>query len=119
MRALAVRQREDVELVALRTLLADIATAARWGDVAEVRRLLGQHAGNTHARRGALLASVLVNPKVRWKSGRAVTALRRAGYHPVSIRTAAGDLVALSQAGHLIRHQDKSVVWYEPTAGDR
>jgi hypothetical protein len=66
-------------------------------------------------RRGALLAVVQADPTGRWKSGRAVIALRAAGFHPVSPGTASGDLQALAVAGHLVRYDDADCTWYETT----
>jgi hypothetical protein len=70
-------------------------------------------AGESSARQEALLEAILLDPSGRWKSGRAVTALRRIGYYPVSPSTASHDLAALAAAGHLIRHEEKGVRWYE------
>lgn len=66
------------------------------------------------ARQAALLAAIHASGG-RWKSGRAVTALRAAGYHPVSPSTASRDLRALTWAGHLIAHDEKGVRYYTPT----
>lgn len=100
----------------LRTLVHDIRIAATWGDLAEVRRLLAQHAKTPAARRDALLAAIEADPSGRWKSGRAVTALHKAGFHPVSAGTASRDLARLAAAGHLIRHTDPDCTWYEAGA---
>lgn len=70
-------------------------------------------------RRAALLDAIQADPSGRWKSGRAVTALRRAGWHPVSPGTASSDLQALVVAGHLVRHDDPGCTWYEPTEATR
>ena len=64
-------------------------------------------------RMTALLDAIRQNPDVRWKSGRAVRALRAAGHHPISPNTASGYLKQLAAAGHLIRHEALGVVWYE------
>ena len=69
------------------------------------------------AREAALLAAVEAAPAVRWKSGRAVRALRAAGFHPISPGTAASLLTVLAMAGHLIRHDEPGCTWYEPTGG--
>lgn len=69
-------------------------------------------------RQAALLAAVQTAPHGRWKSGRAVGALRKAGW-PVSTSTASADLQALVTAGHLARHEETGVVWYEPIGGGR
>lgn len=55
----------------------------------------------------------------RWKSGRAVTALRGLGFYPVSPGTASADLRALAAAGHLVMHEKPGVRWYEAKAGGR
>lgn len=69
-------------------------------------------------RRAALLNAIQTMPHGRWKSGRAVGALRKAGW-PVSASTASTDLQALVTAGHLARHEETGVVWYEPLGGER
>lgn len=63
-------------------------------------------------RMTALLAAIHANPDVRWKTGRAVKALRAAGHHPVSPNTASGYLKQLAAAGHLIRHEQLGVRFY-------
>jgi hypothetical protein len=67
----------------------------------------------------ALLDAIRQQPNLRWKSGRAVRALRAAGHHPVSPGTASRYLKQLAAAGHLIRHEQIGVRWYEaaPKAG--
>ncbi|MDX3575921.1 hypothetical protein [Streptomyces sp. FL07-04A] len=67
-------------------------------------------------RRAALLAAITADPSRRWKSGRAITALRQVGWHPVSPGTASGDLQALVVAGHLVRHEEPGCTWYEAVA---
>ena len=99
----------------LRRLVRDIQTAAHWGDLPEVRRLLAIYARTPAARRDALLTAIEADPSGRWKSGRAVTALRKAGFHPVSPGTAGHDLARLAESGHLVRHNDPGCTWYEPT----
>ena len=69
------------------------------------------------AREAALLAAVEADPVGRWKSGRAVRALRAAGFHPISPNTAASLLTALAMAGHLVRHHEPGRTWYETTGG--
>lgn len=69
-------------------------------------------------RRAALLNAIQATPNGRWKSGRAVGALRKAGW-PISASTASADLQALVTAGHLARHEETGVVWYEPLGGER
>ncbi|MFE6408205.1 hypothetical protein ACFVOR_14865 [Streptomyces sp. NPDC057837] len=64
-------------------------------------------------RQAALLDAIRKDPTGRWKSGRAVRALRAAGHHPISPGTAARYLAALAAAGHLIRHEETGVRWYE------
>jgi len=66
-------------------------------------------------RMTALLDAIRQNPDVRWKSGRAVRALRAAGHHPISPNTASHYLQQLAAAGHLIRHEQLGVRWYEVT----
>lgn len=73
----------------------------------------------TDKRRAALLTAIQTEPNTRWKSGRAVVALRQAGWHPVSPGTAATDLQALVIAGHLVRHDEPGCTWYEPVGGTR
>lgn len=70
-------------------------------------------------RQASLLEAIQAAPAGRWKSGRAVGALRKAGWHPVSAGTASADLQVLVTAGHLVRREAKGVVWYEPTGGAR
>jgi hypothetical protein len=119
-------QAYDGELAMLRTLVRTLRVIVRYDDHAtpEVRRLLHQHLTDERAayqdtgdpagaRQAALLAAILQAPARRWKPGRAVTALREAGYHPLSPGTAAGDLSALAAAGHLVRHESTGVRWYE------
>jgi hypothetical protein len=67
-------------------------------------------------RQAALLHAIQAAPQGRWKSGRAAGALRKAGW-PVSASTASADLQALVAAGHLARHEEAGVVWYEPLGG--
>lgn len=55
----------------------------------------------TVARRAALLAAIQAAPSDEWKPGRAVGALRRAGFHPISLGTASKDLQALAAVGYL------------------
>lgn len=119
------------ELAMLRGLVRTLRVVVRYDDdVAEVRRLLHQHAADEaaayaalgdvdKARQAALLTGILAAPARRWKSGRAISLLREAGYHPVSPSTASHDLGALAAAGHLVRHEESGVVWYEltPRAG--
>lgn len=70
-------------------------------------------------RMAALLAAIREQPNLRWKSGRAVRALRAAGHHPISPGTASGYLRQLAEAGHLIRHDAIGVTWYTlNTQGD-
>lgn len=69
-------------------------------------------------RQAALLAAIQTAPNGRWKSGRAVGALRKAGW-PISASTASDDLQTLVTAGHLARHEEPGVVWYEPLGGER
>ncbi|WP_460071135.1 hypothetical protein [Streptomyces sp. YKOK-I1] len=115
----------DGELAMLRGLVRTLRVVVRYdNNVAEVRRLLHQHAADEAAayeakgdpilaRQAALLNEILQAPARRWKSGRAVSALRKAGHHPVSPGMAQRDLAALADAGHLVRHEEKGVVWYE------
>lgn len=67
---------------------------------------------NEADRMTALLAAIHANPDIRWKTGRAVKALRAAGHHPVSPGTASGYLKQLAAAGHLIRHEQLGVRFY-------
>ncbi|MFI1702012.1 hypothetical protein ACH419_39530 [Streptomyces bobili] len=118
-------QAYDGELAMLRGLVRTLRVVVREdNNVAEVRRLLHQHAADEaaayaetgdsdRARQAALLVGILAAPARRWKSGRAVNVLREAGYHPISPSTASHDLGALAAAGHLIRHEESGVVWYE------
>ena len=69
-------------------------------------------------RQTALLAAIQAAPCGRWKTGRARGALRKAGW-PVSASTTSADLQILVAAGHLARHEEPGVVWYEPLGGDR
>lgn len=64
-------------------------------------------------RQAALLAAIQAAPNGRWKTGRARGALRKAGW-PVTVGTASEDLQALVVGGHLARHEEPGVVWYEP-----
>ena len=117
-------QAYDGELAMLRGLVRTLRVVVRYdNNVAEVRRLLHQHAADqaaayqakgdtTRARQAALLDAILQAPARRWKSGRAVNALSEAGYL-VSPGTASQDLAALAAEGHLIRHEDKGARWYE------
>ena len=68
-------------------------------------------------RRSVLLSEIRMDPTGRWKSGRAVKALRARGIHPVSMSTASHDLAALAADGHLVMHEEPGVRWYEPRAG--
>ncbi|MDT0387875.1 hypothetical protein [Streptomyces dubilierae] len=109
------------ELAMLRGLVRTLRVVVRPDtvDVTEVRRLLQQHAGDDalarteNDRQAALLDAIRRDPTGRWKSGRAVKALRQLGYHPISPGTASHDLAALAAAGHLIRHEEPGVRWYE------
>ncbi|MFH9823070.1 hypothetical protein [Streptomyces bobili] len=113
------------ELAMLRGLVRTLRVIVRDDNaVAEARRLLHHHADDeaaayeqmgdpTLARQAALLNAILQAPARRWKSGRAISVLREAGYHPVSPNTASHDLAALASAGHLVRHEEKGVRWYE------
>jgi hypothetical protein len=71
------------------------------------------------ARQDALLTAIRQDPDGRWKSGRAVTALRAAGHHPISLGTASRLLQALTWAGHLIAHDEKGVRYYTATGAAR
>ncbi len=62
-------------------------------------------------RQAALLDAIHAHGG-RWKSGRAVQALRTLGIHPVSPGTAASDLNRLAEAGHLDRHDKPGVTFY-------
>jgi SpoVK/Ycf46/Vps4 family AAA+-type ATPase len=112
------------ELAMLRGLVRTLRVVVRPDtvDVDEVRRLLHQHVGDDaearteSARQAALLGAIRKDPSGRWKSGRAVKALRQAGHHPISPSTASHCLAALAAAGHLIRHEETGVRWYEVTA---
>lgn len=116
------------ELDMLRGLVRTLRVVVREDDsVAEVRRLLHQHAdddraartemdgpkGAAAARQAVLLEVVLSNPTARWKSGLAISVLREHGFHPISPSTASHDLAALAAAGHLVRHEEPGVRWYE------
>ena len=70
-------------------------------------------------RRSVLLSEIRMDPTGRWKSGRAVKALRSRGIHPVSMSTASHDLAALAADGHLVMHEEPGVRWYEPKPGGR
>ena len=70
-------------------------------------------------RRSVLLSEIRMDPTGRWKSGRAVKALRARGFHPVSMATASHDLAALAADGHLVMHEEPGVRWYEPKVGGR
>jgi hypothetical protein len=131
----AVTENYPGELEMLRGLVRTLRTAARWGCIAEVQKLLWEHASDEAAayeqtreknspagaeatpgdgpRQAALLDAIRKDPSGRWKSGRAVKALRAAGHHPVSPSTASHCLAALAAAGHLIRHEEEGVRWYE------
>jgi hypothetical protein len=117
-------QAYDGELAMLRGLVRTLRVVVRPDtvDVDEVRRLLHQHAGddaearNDTARQAALLNAIRKDPTGRWKSGRAVKVLRQLGYHPISPGTASRDLAALAAVGHLIRHEETGVRWYEVVA---
>jgi hypothetical protein len=63
-------------------------------------------------RMTSLLAAIREQPDLRWKSGRAVRALRGAGHHPVSPNTASHYLQQLAAAGHLTRHEQLGVRYY-------
>ena len=112
------------ELAMLRGLVRTLRVVVRPDtvDVTEVRRLLQQHAGDDalarseNDRQAALLDAIRRDPTGRWKSGRAVKALREAGHHPISPGTASRCLAALAAAGHLIRHEEPGVRWYEVAA---
>lgn len=65
-----------------------------------------------NARQAALLGAIQAAPTGHWKSGRAVTALRQLGYHPVSPGTAGGDLRHLAAAGHLVQHKQPGCTYY-------
>ncbi|MFF5842173.1 hypothetical protein ACFY74_11970 [Streptomyces massasporeus] len=65
------------------------------------------------ARQAALLNAIRKDPTGRWKSGRAVKALRQAGHNPVSPGSASRYLAALAAAGHLTRFEESGVRWYE------
>ncbi|MFI2632577.1 hypothetical protein ACH5A2_19595 [Streptomyces collinus] len=123
------------ELEMLRGLVRTLRAAARWGCIAEVQKLLWEHARDEaaayeqageksspagadatpadNARQTALLDAIRKDPTGRWKSGRAVKALRAAGHHPISPSTASHCLAVLAAAGHLIRHEEEGVRWYE------
>lgn len=114
-------QAYDGELAMLRGLVRTLRVVVRPDtvDVTEVRRLLQQHVGDEAeartetTRQAALLDAILQDPNGRWKSGRAVKVLRQLGYHPISPGTASHDLAALAAAGHLTRHEETGVRWYE------
>lgn len=63
-------------------------------------------------RATALLTAIRNQPTLRWKTGRAVLALRAAGHHPVSPGNASRYLAARAAAGHLVRHEALGVRWY-------
>lgn len=114
-------QAYDGELAMLRGLVRTLRVVVRPDtvDVTEVRRLLQHHVGDDaqarteNDRQAALLDAIRQDPTGRWKSGRAVKVLRQLGYHPISPGTASHDLAALAAAGHLIRHEETGVRWYE------
>ena len=69
--------------------------------------------------RQALLAAIQADPDGEWGVGRAVRALRAAGVHPVSPRTAWDALQALADQGHLVRQAQAGRVRYTPTGVTR
>lgn len=64
-------------------------------------------------REAVLLKLIQENPDGRWKTSRAIRALRAAGIHPVSPGNASTYLLNLAAAGHLILHENKGCRWYE------
>ncbi|MFJ5151444.1 hypothetical protein ACIQCF_07620 [Streptomyces sp. NPDC088353] len=68
-------------------------------------------------RRTALLRAVRAEGG-RWKTGRAIRLYQRLGYGLIGHGTAARDLLALSGAGHLVRHETDGARYFTP-AGDR
>ncbi|GAB2731471.1 hypothetical protein [Streptomyces bullii] len=124
----------DGELAMLRGLVRTLRTAARWGCIAEVQKLLWEHARDeaaAHAETGekssptgadatpadtarqADLLTAIRAHRGRWKSGRALRTLRQLGFTSISKSTASHDLSALAAAGHLTRFEEKGVRWYE------
>ncbi|MGW0920179.1 hypothetical protein ACWD3J_14315 [Streptomyces sp. NPDC002755] len=89
----------------------DVVTEDEW-EQAHVDR-----DATTAARQEALLAAIRERPSLEWKPGPAIGALRRAGFHPVSLGTVTSDLQALAAAGLLIAHTETVIVSYG-LAGD-
>lgn len=111
--AALLRAHADLEHMATHhTVAAGLRRAAL---LLEQGNTSSQNGDALHAadRQTALLAAIREERARRWKSGRAAQLLRRLGYGPVSSSTASHDLAALAAAGHLIRHDQLGVRWYE------
>jgi hypothetical protein len=129
-------QAYDGELAMLRGLVETLRVVAQWGDLAEVRKLLDEHARDEAAAireksspagadatpgptgRVAQLLDAIRTGRGRWTTTRAVgfyrENVRALGHWPDSrLRTIArGDLRDLAAWGHLLRHEEPGRQYY-------